>query len=226
MIRRLFQKNISFLFFCTVPFFLIAEKPLLLGIAGGSGSGKTFLSNEIQDILQEKVLVLGQDSYYKDLSNTEDAKRASINFDHPDAIDFALMKSHIEQLLERKSIDKPIYDFASHKRSGSERVDARSIIIIEGILILAVQEIRDLLDIKVFVDVDDDIRLLRRIKRDVQERGRSIEGIEQQYLYTVRPMYKKFVDSSKSHADFLLSSNVSHNVFLDILISYMRKARI
>jgi uridine kinase len=196
---------------------------ILVGIAGGSGSGKTTLAESLAHELQSDCITITQDSYYKDLSHLTMEERAQTNFDHPDSIDTALFSRHINMLKNNKAIDKPTYDFLTHSRiDETTHVAPKKIILIEGILVLAMAEVRDLLDFKIFVDVPDDIRLLRRIERDMTERGRSLESISQQYIKTVRPMYLKFVDPSKWYADIIVPHGGKNNVALSFLSSKLK----
>jgi uridine kinase len=207
---------------CTFPFLASAETSLLVAIAGGSGSGKTTLAQQIHRSLEEDVLIVSQDSYYKDLSHLPLEEREKTNFDHPDAIDFTLMHEQLNQLASGKSIAKPIYDFSIHSRSGSEEVHSKRIIVVEGILVLAIPEIREMMDIKIFVDTDDDIRLLRRIERDIKERGRTLEGVHKQYIATVRPMHLKFVQASKRYADVIIPAEEPNPTALSMVLSQLK----
>lgn len=179
---------------------------IVIGIAGGSGSGKTTVADLItKDLGEDRVALLSQDSYYKDLSNLPMSERRKANFDHPSMIDFALMANHIRDLKNGIKVEVPLYNFATYSRlAGTVPVTPRDILLVEGILILAIEEIRDLLNIKIYVDTDDDLRLIRRIRRDIQERGRSLDSIIEQYLATVRPMHLEFVEKSRRYADIIL----------------------
>jgi uridine kinase len=182
------------------------DKPLVIGIAGGTGSGKTTVAEMIaKDLGQDRVVLISQDSYYRDLSHLPVEDRAHTNFDHPDAVDAALMAAHIRKLRAREPIEKPVYDFTVHTRKpGTERVAPRDILLVEGILILAIDEVRELLDIKVYIDTDDDLRFIRRLKRDIHERGRDVDSVISQYLGTVRPMHDAYVEASRRRADIVL----------------------
>lgn len=179
---------------------------LVIGIAGGSGSGKTTVAEMIaEDVGQSRVLMIVQDNYYKDLKHLQPEERAKVNFDHPDSIDAVLMSKHLRALKSGKSIQMPIYDFKTHlRREETIQVDPREVLIVEGILVLERDEIRKLMDVKIFVDTDDDIRFIRRLKRDIVERGRDVDSVINQYLGTVRPMHLEFVDKSKRHADIII----------------------
>ena len=196
------------------------EKPVVIGITGGSGSGKTTIAHKIVDQMQENehVLIMTQDSYYKDNTGIPMDIRQNINYDHPDAFDVPLLEEQIGCLLKHQPIEMPVYDFKEHTRSEetihTEPVD---IIILEGILVLASKEIRDLMDIKVYVDTDDDIRFIRRLERDIKERGRSIDSVIEQYLDTVKPMYHQFIEPTKRYADIIIPEGGENDVAIDML---------
>ena len=181
---------------------------IIVGIAGGTGSGKTTVAHYVVNYLgteKGNTILLEQDSYYKRNDHLSFSERVMLNYDHPDSIDFDLLVEHIKDLVAGKSIAKPMYDFTSHNRKDeTEKVDPAKIIIIEGILILAIPKLRELFDVKVFVDTDDDERLLRRIERDLKERGRSFDSIKEQYIKTVKPMHLEFVEPSKRYADIII----------------------
>lgn len=197
---------------------------LVIGIAGGSGSGKTTVAKAIiEAIRKEKVAYLQQDSYHKDRSNIRPEERENINYDHPDALENNLLVRHLQGLLNGHSIEKPIYDFASHTRkSETEKLYAKEIVIVEGILILADKRLRDLMDIKVFVDTDANIRFIRRLQRDISERGRTVESVINQYLNTVRPMYFKFVEPNKKYADIIIPEGGFNKIAINELISLIK----
>lgn len=199
-------------------------RPILIGIAGGTGSGKTTVSREILKLINKKdISIIEQDSYYKDQSHLSFDERMKTNYDHPFAFDNKLLVSHLKQLLNSKSIEKPIYDFERHNRKKETiLVEARKIIILEGILILAEKEIRDLLDIKVFVDTDSDVRIIRRIQRDIKERGRSLDSIIHQYMSTVRPAHLQFVEPTKKYADIIIPEGGYNKVAIDLLVSKIK----
>jgi uridine kinase len=183
-----------------------AAKALVIGIAGGTGSGKTTVAEMIaRELGVRRVAMLLQDNYYKDLAHLSFAERAAQNFDHPDAIDVELMAAHIRALRAGEPIRMPTYDFTTHsRRSRTVRVGSKRVIIVEGILVLACEELRHLMDVKLYVDTDDDIRFIRRLKRDTLERERKMEAVIEQYLSTVRPMHHEFVEKSKRWADLIL----------------------
>jgi uridine kinase len=195
--------------------------PLVIGIAGGTGSGKTTVTKAILDRLDKtRVVVIQHDSYYRDLSEYGDASPASINFDHPDSLETNLMIDHIRALKAGKCIEQPIYNFTTHRRLDStRRLDPREIIIIDGILIFVEKELRELMDVKIFVDTDADERLIRRVRRDILERGRSVESVMQQYMSTVKPMHLEFVEPSKHWADVIIPRGAMNTVAIDMVVS-------
>ena len=179
---------------------------LVIGLAGGTGSGKTTVAEAIVHALDgERVAFLEHDAYYKDLRPLPFEERAAQNFDHPDAFETDLMIDHLRRLRAGEAVDKPIYDYATHLRTEQRiPVEPAPVIVVEGILVLAEPELRDLMDLKIFVDTDADLRFVRRIQRDIKERGRSPESVIEQYLATVRPMHLQFVEPSKRHADMII----------------------
>lgn len=195
------------------------KKPLLIGIAGGTGSGKTKVARRLmEDMGPKEVTIIDQDSYYRNLTHLSFDERAAQNFDHPDAIDSPLLLQHVQALLRGESIDRPIYDFKEHLR-GEEtiKVEPHAIYILEGILILTYPELRELMDIKIFVDTDADRRFIRRLKRDMSSRGRSMDSVIQQYMKTVRPMHLDFVEPSKRYADIIIPEGGYNHVAVDLL---------
>lgn len=197
---------------------------LVIGIAGGSGSGKTTLSRAVVDALgRENIAYISHDSYYKDLSHLPISEREKTNFDHPDSLDTDLLTSHVKKLKAKQSTHIPVYDFATHSRTReTELLHPRPIILVEGILIFGYQQLTDMMDIKIFVDTDDDIRLIRRMERDVVERGRSVQHIISQYLQTVRPMHLQYVQPSKKNADIIVPQGLN-SVALDLVISKLKR---
>jgi uridine kinase len=182
------------------------RKPLIIGVAGGTASGKTTIANAIMESINHPQMVMIQhDAYYRDVSHMPPAERAKINFDHPDALETDLMVRHLRELVAGRSIEMPVYDFSTHMRlaKGILKKPAK-VIIIEGILIFCEQELRELMDVKIFVDTDNDLRFIRRLKRDIQERQRSLESVIGQYLGTVRPMHIAFVEPSRKYADIII----------------------
>ena len=200
-------------------------KPFLIGIAGGSGSGKTFLANKILNTFKDKVLIIQQDSYYKDLSGLEFKRRALENFDHPDSIDIELLKTHINKLLIGKSIDRPTYSFSKHiRKDKTKTLSPKPIIIIEGILILSFKELLNLFSLKIFINIDSDIRFIRRLKRDIKQRNRSPLDVCRQYLSSVKPMHKKFVIPSKNNSDIIVKNESDHKSIINIIKRKLIKA--
>lgn len=195
------------------------KKGIIIGIAGASGSGKTLVANNIMNTLgSEKVVMIQEDSYYRDLSDIPFDERTGRNFDHPDAFDHRLLAEHLAQLVEGKAISHPIYDYKTHSRKKETKtVGPHTIIILEGILILSEPALRNLMDIRIFIDTSPDICFIRRLKRDINERARTVEGIITQYEETVRPMYFQFVEPSKRHADIIIPRGGKNKVAIDII---------
>jgi len=194
-------------------------KPFVIGVAGGSGSGKTTVARKILDIVgRDRVAHLLHDHYYHDLGHLSLEERARVNFDHPDSLDNALFRAHLQQLIEQRPVDCPEYDFKNHRRL-TQRVSIfpRQVILVEGILIFADPSLRLLMDLRVFVDTDADLRVLRRIQRDVEERGRTVQSVIGQYLTTVRPMHNEFVAPSKKFANLVIPEGGMNEVAIDIL---------
>jgi uridine kinase len=194
-------------------------KPLIIGLAGGTGSGKTTVANRILEKLDsQRVVVLQHDSYYKDLSMHGGKTPDQINFDHPDSLETELLIQHLQSFLEGKSYEEPIYNFATYRRMPETRhIEPRDIVIIDGVLIFMDKKLRELMDIKIFVDTDADERLVRRIRRDILERGRSIESVMHQYLSTVKPMHLEFVEPSKHWADIIIPRGAENVVAIDMV---------
>lgn len=195
--------------------------PLTIGIAGGSGSGKTTLARLILErVGRDRIAYLPHDAYYKDLSALPLNQRHTVNFDHPDSLDSDLLAQHIKQLREWKPIDLPVYDFKTHNRTTQIlRVEPHPVIMVEGILIFADRSLRDLLDVKVFVDTDSDIRFIRRLDRDLNERGRTTDMVVHQYLSTVRPMHLEFVEPSKRYADVIVPEGGLNEVAMEMVVA-------
>ncbi len=200
------------------------EGPLLLGIAGGSASGKSLVTSTLIDSLgSREVVMIEQDSYYKDFASLTVEERAKLNFDHPDAFDRELLLDHMETLLRGQPIEKPTYDFTRHTRlPETVRVEGHRVIVLEGILVLEDPALRRLMDIKVFIDTDADVRLIRRIRRDTMERGRSLESILDQYEESVRPMHLQFIEPSKRYADIIIPEGGRNRVAIDLLVTKVR----
>ena len=195
--------------------------PLVIGIAGGSGSGKTTVAQEIlQRVGPSRIAFLQHDAYYKDLSGLPPVQRAAVNFDHPNSLDTELMIQHIEQLKRSEPTEVPIYDFATHTRTKQTfTVQPRAVILIEGILIFVEPALRDTCDVKIFVDTDSDIRFIRRLQRDIAERGRTEDMVVKQYLATVRPMHLEFVEPSKRYADVIIPEGGMNVAALDMVVA-------
>ncbi|WP_426429764.1 uridine kinase [Winogradskyella sp. HB-48] len=192
---------------------------LIIGIGGGTGCGKTTVVNTIlQELPEGEVGVISQDSYYKDTSHLSFEERVKINFDHPRSIDFELLEKHLKDLKKGKSIDQPVYSFVKHNRTGDVIVtQPRKVMIVEGILILSHTEIRELFDIKIFVHADSDERLIRRLKRDITERGRDIDEVLTRYQTTLKPMHQQFIEPMKEYADIIIPNNKYNTVAVDIV---------
>ena len=191
----------------------------MIGLAGGSGSGKTMVTRRlIEQLGSERMIVVEQDSYYKDLSHLPCEERAAQNFDHPDAMDSELLIRHIQELLQGRAIDIPVYDFTHHlRRRDTRSTGPHDVIVLEGILILDNPKLRELMDIKVYVDTDADVRFIRRLKRDTQERGRTMASVIAQYERTVRPMHLQFVEPTKRYADIIIPEGGFNEVAIDLL---------
>ena len=192
---------------------------LIIGIAGGTGSGKTTVVHQIMNELPEtEVGVISQDSYYKENHNLSFEERSLINFDHPRAIDFDLLGKHLKELKEGKTIEQPVYSFITHNRTDDTIVThPRKVMIVEGILILANSELRDLFDVKVFVHADSDERLIRRLKRDIAERGRDMEEVLNRYQTTLKPMHQQFIEPTKAFADIIIPNDKYNTVAIDVV---------
>lgn len=182
---------------------------MIIGIAGGSGSGKTTFTNAIKEMFKEDILIIHHDDYYKDHSNLSFETKKHINYDHPDALETSLLVEHVKQLKAGQPVEKPLYDFSIHDRKGSETLFSKKIIILEGILVLENEELRNLMDLKVYVDATSDERILRRILRDTKNRGRTVEDICDQYLKTVKPMHEKYVEPTRKHADIIINGGMN-----------------
>lgn len=198
---------------------------MIIGICGGTGSGKTTIARRIvESVGAENVVLVEQDSYYRNLSDMPLDERHHANFDHPDSIDSDLLVNHLKRLRNGQPIDMPIYDFVSHTRKEeSEMIGPKPVVIVEGILIFAENAILDVLDVRVFVDTPDDVRLIRRLRRDVQERGRSFERTLWQYEHTIRPMHYEFVEPSKRHADIIIPEGGNPEISIEFLCGLVRE---
>jgi uridine kinase len=194
-------------------------KPVIIGVAGGTGSGKTTVVQEIVSNLgSDQVRVIQHDAYYKDRSDLLPAEREHVNYDHPDALETKLLVHHLRELIAGRPVEVPIHDSATHvRKQETRRIEPRKAIILEGILVLAEQSLRELTNIRVFVDTDDDIRFIRRLQRDITERGRTVQSIIEQYLATVKPMHLEFVEPSKRYADAIIPEGGYNQVAVDML---------
>ncbi|KXZ39668.1 uridine kinase [Alkalithermobacter thermoalcaliphilus JW-YL-7 = DSM 7308] len=201
------------------------NRPLIIGITGGSGSGKsTVVQSILENVPKESIAMIEQDAYYKDQSHLPMNERLNTNYDHPLAFDNDLLISHLKDLIEGKSIEKPVYDFENHTRKKNEtvKIDPKDIIVVEGIMILEDERLRNMLDIKIFVDTDSDLRILRRIQRDIRERGRTVDSVIEQYLSTVRPAHMQFIEPYKKYADIIMPEGGYNTVAIDIVVAKIR----
>lgn len=201
------------------------NKPILIGITGGTGSGKSTVASKIYESFNEGcIAMIEQDSYYKDQSHLSFEDRVKTNYDHPNAFDTELLLEHLKQLMNGQTIKKPIYDFKEHTRKKETvTVETKNIIIVEGILVLQEQSIRDILDIKIYVDTDDDVRIIRRMMRDIKERGRTVDSVIDQYLNVVKPMHMQFTEPTKRYADVIIPEGGENEVAIDLLVSKMKQ---
>ena len=199
---------------------------LIIGIAGGSGSGKTTVVRALTEQLKEKVVVIPQDSYYKDSSHLPMEERQKVNFDHPDSIDFDLLIKHLKELKKGHSVEQPVYSYITCSRSSTETVTVHpaEVIIVEGILIFCCAELRKQMDIKIFVDADDDDRLMRVMARDILERGKTVETVIQRYSRTVKPMFLQFIEPSKRYADVIIPQGGHNKVAIDVIAATIEKS--
>lgn len=198
-----------------------ARRPLVVGVAGGTGAGKTTVVRAIVEAVgAEHVAQLPEDAYYREYRHLSEEERAEVNWDHPNAIEVDLLLAHVRALLAGRSVERPVYNFATYAREAETvRVDPRPVVIVEGILIFVEERLRSLFGVKVFVDTDADLRIIRRIQRDVNERGRALDGVVAQYLATVRPMHLAFVEPSKRHADLIVPEGGANRVAISLLRS-------
>ncbi|WP_418553750.1 uridine kinase [Longibaculum muris] len=201
------------------------KEAIIIGIAGGSASGKTSIAMQLYDYFKgnHKVKIIKQDDYYKDQSHLTFEERVKTNYDHPLAFDTDLLVDHLKKLKNKETIEKPTYDYTLHTRSDiTETVEGRDVIILEGIFVLAEEKVRALCDILVYVDTASDIRFIRRLKRDIEERGRSVDSVCNQYLNTVRPMHEQFIEPSKKYAHIIILEGGSNHVAVDLLITKIK----
>jgi uridine kinase len=201
------------------------KTPVIIGIAGGTGSGKTTVARAIYDrVGSDRIEWISHDSYYRNFDGLPAEERAKINFDHPDSLESELLTRHLDVLSKGSSVEVPVYDFATHSRKiETQRVEPRKVIIVEGILVLAEPELRKRIDIKLFVDTPADIRFVRRLMRDIESRGRSLPSVVQQYMNTVRPMHEEFVEPSKRHADLIIPEGGENQVAIDAIIARVER---
>ncbi|MEC1179850.1 uridine kinase [Metasolibacillus meyeri] len=202
----------------------MANRPVVIGIAGGSCSGKTSVTRAIYEVFKDhSVVVIEQDYYYKDQGHMSFEERLQTNYDHPLAFDTELLIEHIHTLIERQPIDKPVYDYVQHTRASDViHVAPKDVIIVEGMLVLEDERLRDLMDIKLFVDTDADLRIIRRMQRDIKERGRTTESIIEQYLTTVRPMHNMFIEPTKRYADVIVPEGGDNGVAIDLMVTKIK----
>ncbi|NLX36139.1 MAG: uridine kinase [Chloroflexi bacterium] len=201
------------------------SRPFVVGVAGGSGSGKTTVVEQIiQALGTPDVTVLHHDAYYRDRSDLTPEQRQAINYDHPDSLENALMIAHLEALLRREPVQVPVYDFSHHARlTQTERLEPAEIVIVEGILVFQDARLRELMDLRLFVETDADVRFIRRLRRDLEERGRTLGSVVRQYLETVRPMYLEFVEPSKRYADVIIPEGGFNTVAIDLVVTKLRE---
>lgn len=202
----------------------MTKRPVVIGIAGGSCSGKTSVTRAISEVFKEhSVVIIEQDFYYKDQAHLTFDERLQTNYDHPFAFDTDLLIEHVNTLLERKPIQKPVYDYVNHTRATDVvEVEPVDVIIVEGILVLEDERLRELMDIKIFVDTDSDLRIIRRIQRDIKERGRTTDSVIEQYLTAVRPMHNLFIEPTKRHAHLIIPEGGENEVAIDLLITKIK----
>ena len=200
------------------------NRPIIIGVTGGSGSGKTTVSKKIyQQLHGQSMLIINQDTYYNDQAEMTMEERKAVNYDHPLAFDTDLLIKQLSALRHNQAVEMPVYDYKQYTRSTETvHVEPQAVIILEGILILDDERLRDLMDIKVYVDTDDDIRIIRRIKRDMEERGRTLESVINQYLKTVKPMYHQFIEPTKRYADLIVPEGGQNQVAIDLLATKVK----
>ena len=198
--------------------------PLIVGVVGGSGSGKTTVAHAIAESVEGGAMVLDQDAYYRDLAHLTLEERRRINFDHPDSIDTELFVAHLEALAAGEPVDKPTYDFAAHTRAAETvRIEPGPVVVVDGILLFVDPRLRRMFDLRIYVDVADDVRFIRRLLRDLTERGRSLESVIEQYLDTVRPMHLEFVEPSRRHADVIIPEGGENRVGIEMILAHVQR---
>lgn len=202
----------------------VGRRPVIVGVAGGTGSGKTTVASRILDgVGTENITYIPHDAYYRDLSHLPRSMRAQVNFDHPHALETKLLIEHVKELRAGRPVAIPIYDFATHTRTDeTRRVEVAPVVIVEGILVFVEVELRELFDVKIYIDTDADVRFIRRLRRDIEERGRSVESVCHQYLSTVRPMHLEFVEPSKRYADVIIPEGGFNEVAVEMVAARLR----
>jgi uridine kinase len=202
----------------------LSPRPVVVGVAGGSGSGKTTVVGAlVRGVEPDRVALLHYDSYYRNFDHLLPEERAVVNFDHPESLETPLLVHHLQELLEGRAVEVPVYDFTTHRRvQRTLRVEPAEVILVDGILVLAEPSLRQLMDIRIYVDTDPDLRFIRRLVRDIQERGRSLDAVVRQYLETVRPMHLDFVEPSKRYADLIVPEGGENRVAVDMLVTKVR----
>jgi uridine kinase len=200
-------------------------RPIIIGVAGGTGSGKTTVAETIlKRVGEERIVYISHDSYYRDLSHKPLALRAQVNFDHPDALETDLLVEHLKQWRQGQPIEVPIYDFVTHTRTAKTRhVEPQRVALVDGILVFVEAKLREIFDVKLYVDTDADIRFIRRLQRDIHERGRTVESVIEQYLTTVQPMHLEFVEPSKRYADVIIPEGGHNRVAVDMVVSRVER---
>jgi len=199
-------------------------RPILIGVAGGTGSGKTTVANNVlEQVGTEHIAYIPHDAYYRDLSHLKPDMRAKVNFDHPDSLESELLVEHLKQLRMGRAVEIPVYDFTTHTRTDeTERVEPAPVVLVEGILVFVEPELREIFDIKLYIDTDADVRFIRRLMRDIRQRGRSVEAVCEQYLSTVRPMHLEFVEPSKRYADVIIPEGGFNEVAIEMVAARIR----